>query len=196
MAAPAVQNPGQGPALTQKGKFATERDKLVLEVLLAAVAADTEFPPPSSDAKTQIVLHRRTPKKVEPIINAFQVNYETGGRVLPKDAWDDLERRNVVRLDPNARLISYENLAFPEGIQVANAFPSAEGIFIGKTFEEVYPQARGWVEAYVPGFSKDGKTAVVRARVGPSEKRAMLTAILRLQGGNWVVAWKRYCIYT
>ena len=179
-----------------RGKFATVRDREVLASLLASMAADEEFPAPSMPERKEMVLHRRTPKVVEPIISAPQVNYETGGRIMPKDAWDDLERRNVVRLDPNARQISYENLQFPAGILVGNVFPGPESTFVGKTFEEVFPHARGWLEAYVPGYSKDGKTAVVRGRVGPVEKKAMFTAILEQRAGKWMVTWRRYCVYS
>jgi hypothetical protein len=191
--APHVSEPS--PSSQQRGKFATDRDRVVLEALLLSVLADREFPPPASAEMPQIVLHRRTPKIVEPIINTMQVNFECGGKVMPKDAWDDLERRNVVRLDPNARLISYEGLQFDPRIQIGNVFPGPESTFVGKTFEEVFPQARGWVEAYVPGFSKDGKTAVVRGRIGPSDKRAMLSAILNVKAEKWVVIWRRYCVY-
>jgi hypothetical protein len=189
----------QGTGITAQakasGKRATDADRQVLETLLLEIATDPTFPPPATPEKPHIVLHRRTPKMIEPVISASEVSYETGARVLPKDAWDDLVRRNAIRLDPRSREISYEGLAFDEMIQVGNAFPGPEPPFIGKTFEEVFPRARGWVEAWVPGFSKDGRTAVVRARIGPIEKRAMLTAILNRHGDKWAVTWKKYSVY-
>ena len=178
-----------------KGKFATDLDRQVLEALLLAVEADNDYPPPASADKKVIVLHRRTPKLIEPVIDTFRLNYDTGGRVLPKDAWDDLVRRNTVRLDKHSREVSYEGLSFNPSIQVGNAFPGPEPPFLGKTFDEVFPQARGWVEAWVPGYSKDQKTAVVRANVGPTDKVATLTAILKLQEGKWAVVWHRYSVY-
>jgi len=187
--------PATNPSIVQKGKFATDLDRQVLEALLLTVSADKYYPPPASTDKTQIVLHRRTPKMIEPVINTVRVSYDTGGLVLPKDAWDDLVRRNAVRLDPRSREVHYEGLNFTPSIQVGNAFPGPEPPFLGKTFEEVFPQARGWVEAWVPGYSKDGKTAVVKANVGPTDKVAVLTAILKLQQGKWAVVWHRYSVY-
>jgi hypothetical protein len=178
-----------------RGKFATDKDRLVLETLLLHMLGDDEFPPAAADTKTKIVLHRRTPKEVKAIVDVMQINYETGGHVLPNDAWNDLKRRNVVRLAPGARLISYENLQFEPRIEIGNAFPGPESTFLGKTFEEAFPAARGWLEAYIPGYSKDGKTAVVRGRIGPTEKRAMVTAILESQRGKWQVSWLHYCLY-
>ena len=177
------------------GKQASDLDRQVLQALLLTVRTDPGFPAPAKNEKSAIVLHQRTPKLIDPIVNAAQLSYETGGRVLPKDAWDDLVRRNLIRLSPDSRIISYEGLNFDSSIQVGNAFPGPEPPFLGKTFEDVFPQARGWVEAWVPGYSKDGKTAIVRARVGPTEKWATLTAIMKLQQGKWTVAWKKYSIY-
>lgn len=183
------------PAPQVKGKHASDADRRVLEALLLVVLEDAEYPPPVATDKPQIVLHRRTPKRIEPIISTWQVTYDTGGKEMPKDAWDDLVRRNVVRLDPNSREIHYEDLPFDSRVQVANAFPGPETPFLGKSFEEVFPQARGWVEAWVPGYSKDGKTAVIRARIGPTAKPATLTAIMKKVDGKWAVAWHKYTVY-
>ena len=177
-------------------KLASSPDRDVLEALLLSVVTDKQFPPPERGDKGTIVLNERNPKSVEPLINASEVNYETGRKDLPKDAWDDLVRRNVIRQNPNSRQISYQGLQFDPKIQVGNAFPGPEPPYIGKTFEDVYPTARGWICAWVPGYSKDGKTAVVRAQVGPVTHVATLTAILRELNGKWIVIWRRYSVYS
>lgn len=184
------------PIATPAVKVASPLDRQVLEALLLDVFQDKDFPPPVSTEKSLIVLNERNPKSVEGLINASMVSFETGGKDLPKDAWDDLVRRNVIRLNPNSRQISYQGLAFDPKIQVGNAFPGPVAPYLGKTFEEVFPTARGWVSAWVPGFSKDGKTAVVRAQVGPSPHMATLTAILKQVSGKWSVVWKKYCVYS
>ncbi len=191
----ALQAKAQPIPLTAE-KIAGAPDRDVLEALLLAVASDKDFPAPASPDKNLIVLHERNPKSVEPLINAAQVSYETGQKDLPKDAWDDLVRRNVIRQNLSSRPIFYEGMQFDPKIQVGNAFPGPEPPFIGKTFEEVYPTARGWVSAWVPGFSKDGKTAIVRAQIGPSAHMATLTAILKQIAGKWSVTWRKYSVYT
>jgi hypothetical protein len=191
---PVGATPAQA-SIPAKGKFATETDRQVIETLLLSLVDDKEFPAPMVADKTFIALHRRTPKGIKPLIDQAEVSYDTGAKAMPKDAWDDLVRRNVARLDPNAREIHYEGLQFDPRIQVGNAFPGPEPPFLGKTFEDVFPKARAWVEAYVPGYSKDGKTAIVRARFGPAGHLATLTAILNLQGGKWNVVWRRFSVY-
>lgn len=39
----------------------------------------------------------------------------------------------------------------------------------------------------MPGFSKDGKRAIVRAGVGPWAHAAMLTAVLEKRDDKWIV---------
>jgi hypothetical protein len=184
------------PIAPPMGKTASGPDRDVLEALLLTVVEDKDFPPPASGDKGVIVLHERNPKSVDSLINASQVSFETGGKDLPKDAWDDLIRRNVIRQNPNSRQITYKGLQFDPKIQVGNAFPGPEPPFVGKTFEDVYPSARGWISAWVPGYSKDGHTAVVRAQVGPCDHLATLTAILKQLNGKWVVIWRKYSVYS
>jgi len=188
--------PRQGAEIHARGKYASDVDRQVLQALLLDVYADPEFPPAAKPDKTTIVLHERTPDLIDPVINTAQVMADTGGRVLPKDAWDDLVERNEIRRDKNSRVILYDGLNFDSRIQVGNCFPGPQPPFLGKTFEEVFPTGRGWVDAWVPGYSKDGKTAVVRARIGPTEKWSTLTAILTQKDGNWIVSWKRYSTVT
>ena len=178
-----------------KGKVASDLDRRVLEALLLNLLADKEFPPAVTADKPLVVLHRRTPEYVQPIVSVSQVSFDTGSRALPKEAWDDLIQRNVIRLNKYSREIHYEGLTFDPKIQVGNAFPEPEPPLQGKTFEEAFPQARAWVDAWVPGYSKDGKTAVVRANFGPAGKVATLTAILSLQGGKWLVIWRKFSVY-
>ena len=58
-----------------------------------------------------------------------------------------------------------------------------------------HPKARGWVHAYLPGYSKDGSRAIVRAGVGPSAHGATLTALLEKRGDKWVVKWHYIAFY-
>ena len=58
-----------------------------------------------------------------------------------------------------------------------------------KSFWESYPNARGFVRAYLPGYSEDANQALVRAGVGPSAHGAMLTALMEKQGEKC-----RFCV--
>lgn len=186
---------GQPLAPAAHRKVASDIDREVLETLLLSVAEDKEFPAPQDPAKGAVVLHLRNPDLSEPLVNAAEVALDTGGKVLPHDAWNDLIRRNVIRRDPKTREVYYEGLDFDSKIVVGDAYPEPPPPLQGKTFREVYPQARGFVAAWLPGYSEDGKTAVVRARVGPVKRLATLTAILRKQGDRWAVVWRKYNVY-
>ena len=198
----AIASPQQGqksqpigsPAL--RGKHASDTDRKVLEGLLLAILKDDGFPAPADSNKTLIVLHQRNPDAVEPLINTFQVTHDSGGKVLPNDAWNDLIRRNVVRKGPDVREILYEGLPFDPHIQIGDAFPGPKEPFLGKTFEEVFPTARGFVAPWAPGYSADGKTAVVKAKIGPAGRFGFVTAILARKGEAWTLVWRQYSVYS
>ncbi len=85
--------------------------------------------------------------------------------------------------------VFYTNLTFAPGIVVTNLTETWQGRRSFTSFEDAHPKARGWLEAYLPGYSKDGSRAVVRAGVGPWAHAAMLTAVLEKRGDKWMVVW-------
>ena len=84
--------------------------------------------------------------------------------------------------------LSYKGLKFASSIVTANLSKVWKRRPFG-SFEGTYPKARGWLEAYLPGYSTDGTQAVVRAGVGPWVHGAMLTAVLAKRGDKWTVIW-------
>lgn len=167
-----------------------ERDRQVLEALLLHLLADPKFDmTPVSTNGAAIVLHTRTPEKTGFLL-PHQIAAELGSRTLPADAENNIRRRNV----PNdgkptfdSVNASYTNLTFAAGIVVADWMEiPARG---RSSLENAHPNARGWLEAYLPGYSSDGTFAVVRAAVGPWAHAAMLTAVLEKRQNKWTVAW-------
>lgn len=169
-----------------------ERDRQVLETLLLHLLSDSKFDMTRvSTNGVTIVLHIRTPEK-KGFLMSHQIRTEIGSRKLAGDAESDMRRRNTpADAKPDAYdsvAASYTNLTFAAGIVVANVTETwKEHRFI--SFEEVHPKARGWLKAYLPGYSVDGNRAVIRAGVGPWEHGAMLTAVLERHSDKWVVAW-------
>jgi hypothetical protein len=53
-----------------------------------------------------------------------------------------------------------------------------------------YPNARGYVEAYLPGYSPNGQEAVVLFRCGPTEHGAQGAYFLIKTSGRWEIAWR------
>jgi len=162
-----------------------ERDRQVLETLLLHLLADSKFDVTRvSTNGTMIVLDTRTPEGTG-FLMSHQIRAEIGSRKLPGDAESDLRRRNTpadARPDTYDSVTAYyTNLSFAVGIVVTNLTKIS--------LRNAYPKARGFLDAYLPGYSKDGTRAVVRAGVAPSAHGAMLTAVLEKRGDKWVVAW-------
>jgi hypothetical protein len=176
-----------------------ERDRQVLETLLLHLLADSKFDMTRVSPKgVVVVLHARTPEKTG-FIQADQVHSDIGDHTLPGDAERNLRSRNT---KPDAKPNTYEavtasftNLTFSAGIVVTDltAIWSDRPSFQG--FETAHPKARGWVEAYLPGYSKDGSFAIVRAGVGPSPHGAMVTALLEKRDKKWSVKWHNIAWY-
>lgn len=112
---------------------------------------------------------------------------------MPGDAELDIRRRNTpVDAKPgtyDSVKASYTNLTFAAAILVTDLTEMWKQRRSFRSFEDAHPKARGWLQAYLPGYSKDGTRAVVRAGVGPWANAAMLTAVLEKRDEKWVVAW-------
>jgi hypothetical protein len=176
-----------------------ERDRQVLETLLLNLLSDPELhlmKVPTNGAT--IVLHSRTPEKIG-LLMSGQIHSDIGNRSLPSDAEADLRLRNTpadAKPDTYDGVAAfYTNVAFATGIVVTNLTEIWQHGRSSRSFEDAHPRARGWLVAYLPGYSKDGIRAVVRACVGPWAHGAMLTAVLEERGGKWVVKWYDIAFY-
>jgi len=179
--------------LPMSGASPDQRDRQVLETLLMHLLTDSKFDVtrvPTNGAT--IVLHTRTPEKTG-FLMSDQIRSEIDHRTLPSDAESDLRRRNTpadAKPDTYDSITAfYTNLTFAAGIVVVDLTETWKGRRSFTSFEDAHPKARGWLEAYLPGYSKDGTRAVVRAGVGPWAHAAMLTAVLEKRGDKWVVVW-------
>ena len=48
-----------------------------------------------------------------------------------------------------------------------------------------------WVEFYLPGYSTDERSALVRAHFGPTPHNAAFTCLVTLEHGSWAVRWSK-----
>ncbi len=170
-----------------------ERDRQVLETLLLHLLADPAFDVTRvSTNGASILLHTRTPEKTG-FLMSHQIRSEIDSRTLPSDAETDLRRRNTpaaAKPDTYDSVTAYyTNLTFAAGIVVTNLSEISRGRRLSASFADVHPKARGFLDAYLPGYSNDGTRAVVRAGVGPWAHAAMLTAVLEKRGDKWTVVW-------
>jgi hypothetical protein len=181
------------PTIGATPTLATERDHQVMEALLLHLLADPKFDMAKVATNgATIVLHTRTPEDTG-YLAPEQIRVELSGRRLPADAESDLRGRNTPQgRKPDsfdAVAVSYTNFTFAAGIVVTNLNEMSGRRTPFFSFERAQPKARGWLEAYLPGYSKDGNVAVVRAEVGPWAHAAMLTAVLEKRGNGWKVKW-------
>ena len=175
-----------------------QRDRDVLQAVLLRLLTDSEFnmTRASSNAAV-IVLHSRTSQKTG-FLQTHQMRSDIGKHTLPKEAEKDLQERNSPR-NPrpdtyDAINSSFANFPFATNILVAD-LTGKMGSLLYREFRKAYPNACGWVEAYLPGYSKDGRTAVVRALVGPWTHAASVTAVLEKSGEKWNVKWHHIAFY-
>jgi hypothetical protein len=105
---------------------------------------------------------------------------------------DDLRRRNPKKLislagykSPSPKILM-ENLLAPYPVA-----KDPEDAAIDYRFRIAdLPNATRYVIAWLPGYSKDGNTAVFRAFFGPTMHGATLTYKLAKKDGKWTVVWR------
>jgi len=115
-------------------------------------------------------------------------SYPEKDKLVPPDIGADLRRRNpkepisLSAFNPKNPNIIVEDLSDIDGKDDA-------------AFEKKHPDARGYVEAWMPGYSEDGRTAVVRVLFGPTPHAATATYMLVKQDGRWKVKWRKTAYY-
>jgi hypothetical protein len=178
-----------------------QRDGQVLQALLLHLLNDPKFDLTQNPTNgASILLNTRTPEKTG-FIQAHQMHADTRGQTLPNDPEQDLRRRNS---PPNAKPDTYDcvaayytNLTFDTRIIVTEL--SKIGVQERRRGDfqllQAYPCARGFVTAYLPGYSRDGNSAFVRAGAGPSAHGATVTALLEKTGNTWTVKWYHVARY-
>ncbi|HYG24405.1 MAG TPA: hypothetical protein VEH04_16630 [Verrucomicrobiae bacterium] len=163
-----------------------DRDRQVLQAALLHVLADPKFNLTRSTNANAVFLNVRNPDKTG-MLRPGQMAQDIGeGRTIPSFIQTNLLSRNQ---KPGSTYdsvpVSFAELKFDPKIVVADISSESKKW----PFAKAHPSARGWFEAWLPGYSEDGKQAVVRSWVGPSPHGAMATIFLEKEQGGWVVKW-------
>lgn len=164
-----------------------DEDRQILEVVLLDLIDFDEFSVFVKGKKAKIVLAQKT-AGTSGLLSDGQLNGESHDKepyLIPADLRADLRRRNP-----------------KEPVILSGFKPSSPKILLRDLsglrrdeFEEKYPDARGYAEAWLPGFSKDGRTAVLRAYFGPTPHGATATYLLEKRDGRWTVVWRKVAYY-
>ena len=173
-------------------KQITQQDSLVMETVLLDLLGNEEFFTDMSlygGAENKIILDAKTGGDSF-YLRQNQIEGELDeGQVISQDLGDELRRRNEVGVPlegftPDDPSILVRDLsALPDGTDFSEAF--------GKKF----PNAKAWVEAWLPAYSKDGTTALVRFWFGPTPHGAAGTYMLIKEDGRWKVLWRSLAFF-
>ncbi len=178
------------PQLVAQAYSPGERDRQVLNTVLLHVLTDSESNMTRfSGANATVILHVQTPDKTG-MIRPEQIAADVGkGHSVSADILSDLLHRNEKPGSYDSWLVSFAGLKFDKRIVLADLIALGKNDRTGLAFEHAYPTARAWIEAWLPGYSKDGTQAVARGWIGPSDHGAVFTAFLEKSGDKWLIKW-------
>jgi hypothetical protein len=176
-------------------------DRAVIEAVGRHLLAGGRFPTNKEEAaRSNVVLENAAPKG--PVLVPCASDCVEQGRELPPWALQALKTRNdsmersAFRWEsvcPRCRapILVVDNM---DKALLEAADPSlGELRFLAvgseETFARAFPEARGWLAAFLPGYSPDCSQAIVRAWVGPSPHGSLATALLRRRGDEWLIEW-------
>jgi hypothetical protein len=183
-----------GAAKGQKNPVENE-DYQILETVLLDLIEFKEFKPFVRDGKrTKIVLHEKSAGGGREDSSFYLSDDQLDGErhdqkphlILP-DIRRNLRRRNPI--DP-VSLGAFKPSSPKILVRDLSGLMGEFDEFSGK-----YADARGYVEAWLPGYSKDRQTAVLRAWFGPTAHGATVTYLLAKKKGKWTVVWRKVAHY-
>jgi len=108
---------------------------------------------------------------------------------LPAGMSEVLMQRNGKPGTFDANPATFVKWKFDPKIVLADSSEDLGGNRFQDVFTKKFPTARGWVEPWLPGYSKDGTLALVRGWLGPTPHGAVFTTLLERKGDRWVVKW-------
>jgi hypothetical protein len=98
---------------------------------------------------------------------------------IPGEIREQLRRRN-------AKKVPLSNLKFGKGVLVADLEKMPPDLD-AKEPPKAYAETKAYAFVWLPGYSKDGSTAVVRFSFGPTAHGATATYLLSKKNGVWKV---------
>jgi hypothetical protein len=110
------------------------------------------------------------------------------GQTIPDEIADALRQRNK---EQRASLQDFRTEKAQIRLRaVYEEFKDSFGLEFAEKFWEKYADSWGYVYAFLPGYSKDGKTAVVIFDDGPSPHGAQVTYLMVKAEEGWKIKWR------
>ncbi|HEX3148369.1 MAG TPA: hypothetical protein VHR66_09820 [Gemmataceae bacterium] len=173
------------PAPPEEGSAISEDDAAVIKTAIGHFSTqDFDFPFIGREAQTGILVHRESAggpwaKSLtdEVLSNATKWDNWT----VPAEASESLRRRN-------AEKASLSGLELSEGIILVDLYAKPRIVFgDNRDPKDWPPNTKGFAHVWLPGYTADGRTAVVHFDFGPSEHGASATYLLTKGVGGWMV---------
>lgn len=142
-------------------------DTVAAEVVRDAVGAAIGGP------RTQILILPRS-RRSDGFLSAEQLESE-----LPASEWESVA---LLAEAVRNRGASVQPILVPSARQPTRLLDNSELSAEPKT---------PWVEFYLPGYSTDDRSALVRAHFGPTPHDATFTCLVTLEHGSWAVRWSK-----
>jgi hypothetical protein len=173
---------GASQSLRARSAKETARDNEVLDVVLSDMADNVDFRPIVSVATElrKIIVDDAT------YGGASRRFLETTAITLTPDVRSQL-RDDILRRNQPGQRISTASFQ-PKSPSVVVLALNARDVDID--FTDRFPDARGYVRPFLPGFTADGQTAVFACYFGPSPHGAVGVYILTRENGSWKVKQK------
>lgn len=171
-----------------------DRDREVLEIVLTDVM-DPKNPEykglePGQLKCRGIVLHRMTELEDDFFLGPALKEIEEGGR-LSKEVGKEWSRRNAGPQVPTKAFRFLNHDIIIDDIEAILEKSGGDFAF-AEAFWKKHPGTWGWVYPTLPGFSRDGKSAVVLMSDGPSFHGSVWMYKLVQFQDRWKVVWRRH----
>lgn len=160
----------------------SETDKAILRIVLADWYADLESQGETWLSRVDGTLVVFTPTVT--FTHRRQIEVDAMPQVVPDDVIVSFIDRNSQTYD----ISSVEPIG--QGIEIATRH---ERYWVD--FEERFPDAKGWVSIFVPGYSERSDQAMIRFWGGPRSHGTGCTYFLEKIQNEWTIKWKETVHY-
>ena len=165
-------------------------DKDPIVAALAHFQQQPMWMPKSAEGQDhQVLVVKRQYEEISGMLSAGQLAMDVRPEswVVPEDARLDIERRGSEKPP-------FPDLPFPAYVRLVDDL-GRFGLFEDSELFERHPDARACLELWPPGFTADGRHALVCFMFGPTSHGAKAVYLLELRDGLWHVQHHRLAYY-
>jgi hypothetical protein len=173
---------------------ATDDDYQVIEAVLLDLIKSKDFTTFVDDGqRTDVVLDEKTAGGSRGNVQLDHESNDQKWKVIGAEIRADLGRRNT---NEPVSLRGFRPTSERILVRDISGIRRMESVLARtREFGRQFPGARVYVGAWLPGYSRDGQTAVLRARFDPTAHGGQATYIVTKNAGRWAVVWREFRYY-